>query len=194
MVGAGQNRAKRKGQMFLPFLILIMMGLMFFAMSTQWTKMSQYRTSVISGATLAGAQLGSVLAGYGESIIQTTLGGKRKICEWSGLFMSIVMWIVVIVLVVITISTCGATTPILVGAVIAVVAATAAVVVQATYIEPKTTSMWNKMQQKSMTTEEQFVSSAMQQAFSLAVTDAAMVIDRGDYDMDRDTSDKISRF
>ncbi|MBF0569995.1 MAG: hypothetical protein HQL18_04400 [Candidatus Omnitrophica bacterium] len=179
------------------FLVLIVVGLIFLAMTLNWGRLATNRAQMSMGAQSAAATLAAYMGSYGESVMQTQLGGRRKKCAWSGLLQAFLMFLIVVMLVIITIfcpPVGGLSIALVVMCIAAVVLAAAAVVIQATMINPALTQLWNSMASKNQTIDGQFYETAAQNIFQLAVSDTKTVTDKYDFNMNKDHTDSVGRF
>jgi hypothetical protein len=215
------KKNNNRGQIAIVLLLVIAAALIFYAASINIGRTSGTKTVVEISSNTGASQLGSQMASYGQSVLQTQLGGRRRICALSGLFMSVIMAVVVIIIAVITIFTAGGGSFLagiamagfssmaslaVTASIVAVVASVAATSMTAGMIEPGLTNMWNKMTKgKNLTLPDQFIEQAVRAGIQAAATDSIRVPDMIDFDMDGiwgfDTSgpgpvarDEISRF
>lgn len=181
----GNNR----GQIALVMIFIVAVALILYAMSMNISKLSQTKLLLtVAGNTTASA-LASRFASYGESVMQTTLGGERENCAWTGVLTAVIALIIIIIIIIIAI-VChqyfciSVALKVWVVMAVMVVLAVAAVVIQATYIQPKITSMWNKMQAQIQSQEDMFLETALQSGMQGAISDQASIRDFSDYNMD----------
>lgn len=177
----------KSGQVALLLIFISAVALILYAMAANVTKLSRSKLAVTIAGNTAAASLASRMASYGENVMQTQLGGKREKCNHTSLFSAIISFILVVVIVVAMIATgqfqaMGALAQ--VATISTVVLAAAGVVIQAVYIQPMITKMWNKMQAQISTTEDAFLESALQTGLQKVITDSVKIRDFYDYDMD----------
>ncbi len=174
------------GQVGLILILAAAIGLILYAATINIGKISSGKTLTIIGANTAASKMASFIASYGQMLYMTSLGGKTKICAWTGFLVKLIAAIIVIVLVVV----CAATGQIegwgLAAAIVAAVLVIAAAVIDVTVTQPGITSMWNKMMSDSLTTKEMAIEYGIQTALMSAVTDPAQIPDL--FDMDTDTA------
>lgn len=185
---AGPYRRMRthRGQTALVMLLIVAVAMVFFAISMNWGRIAEYKTLVTVGANVSAAGMASAMSSYGEMVLQTTLGGKTKICGWTGILaiiIAIVIIIIAIIVVIVSWGTLAAPMATLVLSVIGLVLAIAALAIQILVLQPGLTDLWNKMQQ-DLSIEGQFVERGIQAGLMSAVTDNKNIPDK--MDMDRD--------
>ena len=165
-----------RGQTSLLLILLAAAALILFAITLNWGRIAQVKTMTQIAATTGVSQLASQYASYGESVLQTTLGGRWKYCKSTSIWeVLITLVIAIIVLVVALVCTpCGI--PVL-GAFLSLVLAVANLALQVMVVQPGLTQLWNRMQ-KNLPLSGQFAEQALQTALTAAVNDTAVV---GDY-------------
>lgn len=186
-----QLHQSRRGQVALVLILAAALGLILYAITLNFSRVSQVKTITTIGANTAASQMASLMASYGEQLFQTTLGGHRKICSLNGLFITIIAFILVVILVIIAIILIIFFPPAGIGLflaitaiVVAISAATAALILQITVVQPGITSMWNKMMTVSLSITDQFVERGIQTGLSAVVSDPVNIPDLIDVDAD----------
>ncbi len=103
-----KSKSNNKGQVGIVLLLVLAFALIFYAASMNIGRISQTKT-VTQVAAMAGAsQLASQMASYGQKLFQEQLGGKKRVCALTGVFMAILVIVIVVIIIVITIATAGA--------------------------------------------------------------------------------------
>ena len=181
-----------RGQVGIILILIAAIGLILYAAILNLSKDAGIKTLVTISANVTATQLGSLMASYGESLFQTSLGGRRRVCGFTGLFAAIIVVIIIIIIIVISIITVG------LGAIVAggigtggfvmlglaLALAVGGAVLQATSVNPGMTKMWNKMMSAALTPEDQFVERGISAGLQSSVTDNAKIPDLYDLDMD----------
>lgn len=179
-----------KGQVGIIMLLVLAFALIFYAASMNIGHLSQTKTITQVAAMAGASQLASQMSSYGQKLFQEQLGGKKRICALTGVFMAILTIIIVIILIVITIMTMGGAAPAwgvlpgLVSLAVALVLSIANLILQAAVIQPGLTAMWNKVIQDTMSIQDQFIEQGIQSGLQIAVTDNKFVPDMQDFDTD----------
>ena len=195
------------GQVAVILVLVVAAALIFYAVSLNLSRVSQAKTVTTIAADAGAATLGSYMASYGQQVLQTSLGGNRRICGWTGVVAAIIAVVVAIIAIVLFVTT-GPGAALLftslkgLALVGGAVLATGALVMQLAVIQPAMTSMWNDYIFTLMEPKDAFVEQGVQTALSASVTDQVAVPDVTDFDQDRifgfDTNgnplDQISRF
>lgn len=204
----------KTGQMSIMLIVAIAIGLVFLSVTMNWNRIVQAKTQTQVAATSTAAYLVSQMASYGQSKIETELGGKAKVCNYTGVLSALITLIVIIIVIVVSVYVpfggqtlwAGMTTAQATMLVASAVLATATLVIQITIIQPAITRMWNKMQQNIKTTEDRFMESALQSGLQGSISDSETIPDYLDMDMDgrwnvpdlgpnsKTTDDMIPRF
>jgi hypothetical protein len=189
-----KGQGARRGQIALLFILLIMVGLIFYAMSLNWAKQAMVSAQMASATNMAAASMASHMASHGESLLYGQLEGELEKCGWTGLFTAILTFLVILILVVLAFFTGGATLSAIPSVLtLALVLSAVSVVVQAAYVEPKITSLWNKMQADS-SAESQVLENGYRTAMGVIISDQNVVRDKYDFDMDGNHGDNINRY
>lgn len=181
----------KSGQMSLVMIIAIAIALIFLAMTMNWNKAAQLKTQCQIAATTSAATLVSRMASYGQNVLMVQLGGKREICNWTGVFAAFLMVVLIIVIIIVSIycQACGAALSSATGGLgmtglyIALALSVATLVIQAAVIQPAITKMWNKLQQNIKTVEDKVLEAGLQSGLQSAVTDTEQIRDVLDYNM-----------
>ena len=87
---------KRKGQMSLMMLLVVVMALIFYAVALNWSKISAYKTQVTIASNTGTSALVSMMGSYANYQIQTTLGGQKKYCNNTGVFKALLTFFVLV--------------------------------------------------------------------------------------------------
>lgn len=200
----------RRGQVGLILILIAAIALIFYAIVFNLGRASQIKTVAMIGANTAASSMASLMASYGERIMQETLGGVAEKCEktsvWKALLTFIILVVIVIVLTIVAPGPGTALGLMLIGAAVGAVFAAVSLVLQMTVIQPGITSMWNKMFQDTLSITDQFIERGIQNALQAAVTDQMTIPDLTDIDTDgifgdltnpldsRSAPDYVSRF
>ena len=75
-----------KGQVAVVLVIIVAISLIFYAVTLNLERLTESKTVVTIASNLGASQLASQMASYGHAILMTQLGGKRKVCGWTGIF------------------------------------------------------------------------------------------------------------
>ncbi len=200
----------RKGQMSLVVILMVAVAFVLYAVTINWSRIASTKTTVTIASNSAAAALVSLMAGYGENLIQTQLGGEAKKCGFTGVLAAIIALVAIVVL------TCvipgagevaGSAMGLSAGTVaaISIGLAVAAIVLQVTVVQPGLTKMWNKWQKNLPTIEDKYLENGISTALNLATGDPVLVTDRWDldgnthwyireYPQKGDPAAKVSRF
>ncbi len=187
----------RKGQMSLIIMVLIAVALILYAASLNWSRMTAIKTAVTISSNTGASTLVSLMASYGQSqIMGTQLDGNVKLCQYTGLFASL-LTLILLVAIMVFVPGCGIASlngssffsALLAGNVFAA-AATAAVLtavgigLQVGISDPGLTKAWNKSAMAMPAVEDQYLEAGLKGALSTVQSDGVMVNDRWDLDMD----------
>lgn len=165
-------------------MLVFAIALIYFAITLNWGKIAMTKTVVTVASNTAASLVASFMASYGEQVVQTTLGGKRKICGPTQLFQIFLILIIIIVILII-ILTGQFELVALVITLIALAALTAAALIQFFYIQPGLTDKWNKQKTDTLSIAGRFLESGIQTALQRAVNDQIIIPDKTDLDVDR---------
>ena len=192
--------SSHRGQVAVLMILLIAIGLIFYAVVLNLGRMSQVKTQTLIAANTTATQLASFMASYGQKLFEESLGGRRKVCGFTALFSALLMVIIIIIIIIIIIVSWGAATAAALAVGITMTATTAAIVgvmiglalamaiaslaLQATVVEPGITEMWNRMMGDTMNETDQFVERGIQSALGSMVTDQVRIPDFLDGDTD----------
>ncbi|VAX38283.1 hypothetical protein MNBD_UNCLBAC01-1584 [hydrothermal vent metagenome] len=200
---------KTKGQVSLILMLVVAIALIFYAVSLNLGRVSQIKTLTTTASNQAASQLGSQMASYAQSIIETTLGGATRKCGWTGVMAAIITIIIIIIILVVCIYSVGTACAVAgqTGAQViaalwfALIVASVALMLQLAVVQPGITEMWNDIRTKTMTISENFLDTGLATGLQGVVTDQKLVPDL--YDLDQDgvfgffgaiEKDKIGRF
>ena len=185
------------GQIAIILILVIAMALIFYAVSMNLGAIAQKKTMTTIGANTGASLLASQMASYGQQLFFGQLGGKLKVCAWSGIAAAFLSFVVIIISII-------AFQPegvLLALAILGAALSAAAVTLQATVIQPGLTDLWNKTLQDILPTRDQFLEGGIRAALQVSVNDSARVPDLNDSDTDRvwgytwiEPNDYISRF
>ena len=175
-----RSRATR-GTVAITLMLIIAVALVFYAITLNWGKIVQTKTIVTVASNTAASVMASLMASYGEQVVQTSLGGEREICGWTMVFVIFLLIIIIILLIVIT----GPAGWALAIAIIGLVLAIGALIIQLAVIEPGLTSMWNKQSQDTLSIAGRFVETGIRTALQQSVADREVILDTNDRDLDR---------
>lgn len=176
-------------------LLVLAFALIFYAASMNIGRVSQTKTYTQVAAMAGASQLASQMASYGQKIFQEQLGGEKRVCALTGIFMAIITIVIVLVLIVITIMfppsgglwaafTAAIGTATGIGLSVALVLSIANLILQVAIIQPGLTAMWNKIVQDTMGIQDQFMEQGIQLGLQNVVTDNKEVPDMQDFDTD----------
>ncbi|OGX32830.1 MAG: hypothetical protein A2787_05475 [Omnitrophica WOR_2 bacterium RIFCSPHIGHO2_01_FULL_48_9] len=197
-----------RGQVAVVMILVIAVAFIIYAAIINLNKVAQAKTVVTIASNLSASQLGSMMASYGEVILQTTaLGGRREKCDWIQVWAIILLIVIIIVGIILSIIfpplgaiflAIGLT---LTGAVIAVALLLIALIIQMAVVEPGMTKLWGKMMEGQLIPLDDFVERGVQTGLLAAVGDQAIIPDNFDMDLDGlygaangVLNDKIGRF
>ncbi len=188
----------RRGQVALLLVILIAVGLIFFAVTLNLGKIAQIRVYTTMASNTSAAFMGSLMASYAESMYQAQLGGEEEcgddltVDKWSGLAVAILT----IFAAIISVLTCQPGPVMAVVSIIGLSAALGSAAIQLSVIQPGLDQLLNTMFESIESPADQFVERGIYTALRNSVTDSEVVDDI--YDMDMDglfaPHDRVSRF
>lgn len=191
----------KSGQVAVILILVVAAALIFYAISLNLGRISQTKVATTIAADTAASTMASYMASFGQSVFMTSLGGKRKICNWTGVVAAIFAVVIAIIAVIAAIY-CNACSAPLWKAVVALVLAVGALAMQVAVIQPGLTNAWNDIVWHSMEMKDAFVEQGVQGALRGVATDSALVPDMDDSDGDRlwgfdgggQPLDEVSRF
>jgi len=182
MIQKINNRSR--GQTALILILLTAAAMIFLAITLNWGRIAQQKSTVTIAADQAGTMLGSYVASYGEMNKQTYLQNTNKISSFGGYLMAIIMVVVAIIVLIITCGAGAAASAFMIAcAVAAVVMAVVNLVLQMTVVQPGITAMWNKLQQNQPIVQ-QFYEGGVGSALQGVVGDQVNVTDYFDWNTD----------
>ncbi|MEW5894923.1 MAG: hypothetical protein AB1650_04085 [Candidatus Omnitrophota bacterium] len=170
-----------KGQVGLVLILLAALGLIFYAMSLNLSKISNAKIQTMVAAQKAAMFMASFMASYAQRLSEEQLEGGLRKCSSTSLFKRIVLAVVLVIIVIIATIT---EQPWMWAAVVAAVASTAAAIIDAVYIQPSLTDMWNEMMVRTLTPQGQLIEYGMQTALRTVIDDNVEFPDVGDFDAD----------
>ncbi len=172
------------GQVAIILVLVIAISLILYAVTLNLGKISQIKTLTTVAADQTASLLASQMASYGQQVFEVQLGGKRKICGYTGMFASLLV-IVVVVIAVLCEGACGPLLTISTASATFIIAvAVANIVLQLTVVQPGITDMWNDIKAETLTISETFLENGVGTALLGVVTDKKKVTDWEDLDRD----------
>lgn len=186
--------SRKEGQVAVILILVTAAALIFYAVSLNLGRVSQTKVVTTIAADTGASTLASFMASFGQSIFQTSLGGKKKVCGWTGVLVAIIAVIIAIIAVV--------TQQYYWLAVVSAILALAALVIQVAVIQPGLSDKFNEIIWHTMDSTDAFTEQGVQKALTAVATDPVQVPDLDDSDQDRvfgldvngDPLDKVSRF
>lgn len=176
-------RKGKKGQVAVVLILITAVALIFYAISLNFSRLTQIKTIVTIASDSGAAQLASSMASYGQMVAKTMLDGNLRKCSNTNLLVTIITAIVAIIIAIVTWGAGAAISAWLFIAVI--VLAVASVLLNALYLQPGLTTRWNRMTSEILSTRDAIVENAIQGGLQKAVTDQKQVPDVWDMDVDR---------
>ncbi len=181
----------RSGQVAVILIVVIAIGLVFFAASINLTLVSQSKTLTMKAASMSASNTASFIASYGQKQYVETMGRRLRYCKsYGGGFMSLLTIIVLIVIIIVSIfypPALGAlqafASEIAIAASVSLAMEVGSLVVAAS-IDPGISKAWNKMQNANLSMTGQVMERGVQTALQAAVTDQVKLPDV--YDLDSD--------
>lgn len=177
------------GQIAIVMILVIAAALIFYAVTLNLGDFAFSQAVVTVASNTSASMLASNMASYTQAISSTTLGGKQKICAWTGIMAAIITIIIIIIIIIISwiCPPVGGSFWASGGALLiaGLVIASVALVIQMVVIQPGLTDAWNRITSKTLSMQNQFTENAIQNAFGKAVTDNVLVPDVVDSDGDR---------
>lgn len=180
----------RGGQVAVLLIIVIAIGLVFFAASINLTLVSQAKTLTMKAATNAASNMASFISSNGQKQYKETLGGEVQKCKTSGGGITAVITIFVFIMIAIFAGPLATALGNVVSATqIATAALTAAAMegasaLMAAGVDPGISSYWNSMMDTNLSTIGQGVEHGLQAAIQTVQTDPVKIPDL--YDLDQD--------
>ena len=93
--------------MSLIIMVLIAVALILYAASLNWSRMTAIKTAVTISSNTGASTLVSLMASYGQSqIMGTQLDGNVKLCQYTGLFASL-LTLILLVAIMVFVPGCG---------------------------------------------------------------------------------------
>jgi len=188
------SRFPRKGQVALILILIIAIAFIFFAVTLNLGKMSQKKTIVTVAANTSASLMGSLFAGYAESLYQQ-LGGEDK-CEDDltvGKITTFAAALAGLFVVFFSIITANPHGIYLTLSIIALAGASAATFIELVYVNPAVMDLLNNMFQ-TWPKQDEFLERGILQALQSTVTDRRTLIDYWDLNMNGAMTDGVSRF
>lgn len=171
----------KKGQVAVILILVTAVALIFYAVSLNFSRLSQTKTMTTIAADTGASYLASSMASYGQSVGMSIGNEDGRKCGPTG----VVGVIIAIIAIIIIIVTWGTTAPALAPYIVAgLVLAIGGLVIEMAVVQPGITSQWNRIKEKTLSTRDQFIDNAIQGALQKVVTDPVLVPDL--YDMDGD--------
>ncbi|MCR4337126.1 MAG: hypothetical protein NUV91_04895 [Candidatus Omnitrophica bacterium] len=184
------SSSSQRGQVGLVLILIIAIGLVFYAVTLNLGSVSQVKTLTVVAANTTAAFLGSTVASHGEAQLQQVLGGDPDRCEFSAAFLSLMKIVAIVAIVAIGIATGGfgfgaaAATTTVIGGAIAATMATTSMVLNLTVVDPAITEMINGIMTSTMSQVDRTAENGVQMGLQGVVTDEVMIPDF--YDLDHD--------
>ncbi|MDO8675280.1 MAG: hypothetical protein Q7K71_04085 [Candidatus Omnitrophota bacterium] len=182
-----------KGQAALVLILLAAIALIFFAVTLNWGRVSQIKNMTTTAATNAAANTVSGIASYGESLIQSSLGGGF---EKSGFARWVVVALSFIAAALIIYFTAGAGTH-LAAVMITLAIGGAAATLITVYNDVKTVKAFNQMHTK-LPLKDRFLEQGLSAGAQSLVSDQGKIIDYFDINTNGKfgpaSDDKIGRY
>ncbi|MCK5082291.1 MAG: hypothetical protein KAR31_05240, partial [Candidatus Omnitrophica bacterium] len=179
------------GQVAIILILVIAAALIFYAVSLNLGQFTISRVLVTIASNTSASMLASDMASYGQALSESSLGGEKRICAWTGIMAAMITIVIIVIAIVIGIFSSGsASTPFLSTtagflAVVGLVLAVVALAIQLTVIQPGLTEAWNEIIGATLSMQNQFTEGAIQSAMGKVVTDGVNVPDVTDQDRDR---------
>ncbi len=189
--------ASRSGQVAVILIVVIAIGLVFFAASINLTLVSQAKTLTMKAASVSASSTASFIASYGQKQFVETMRKRVRYCKSSGGGLMGILTIIVMILIAVfapeilaflggievaavtpALST-GLSTAAAMGAVME-----GASMLIAASIDPGISKMWNRMQNANLSMTGQVMERGVQTALQAVVTDQGKLPDLYDMDMD----------
>ena len=177
----------KTGQVAIILLIIIAIALIFFAVTFNLRTVTQTKILTTMSANVAAAQLGSLVASYGQALWQIKIAqGHKNLtenCKKTSVLGAILKTVAMVILVILSFipGFQAFTIPLL----IALAASMVSVGIEAAYIAPMMSKMINRyLTQNISETVDQFGEQAVQTALRQAANDTVLVPDAFDGDMD----------
>ena len=200
----GPGVRNKSGQVAIVIILIIAVGLIFYAATMNMGQLSQLKTTVTISANTGASMLASLMSSYGQQVFETQLDGQDKICGYTGVFSAVLTIIAAVIAIVIIIASGGTGTAAAYAmffAVVALVAAVGVLALQITYIQPKIEAAFAKIIAAGLSQNNQFLESGLTAGIGVAIQDPGAVADL--YDLDNDGEfgfdggeprDKVSRY
>ncbi len=187
----------RTGQVAVILIIVIAIGLIFFAASINLTLVSQAKTLTMKAASMSASSTASFIASYGQKQYTETMGKRIRYCKSSGGGLMGILTIIVMIIIAVFAPeilaflggmpvaavpealSLGLTTAATMGAVME-----GASMIIAASIDPGISKMWNRMQNANLSMTGQVMERGVQTALQSVVTDQGKLPDLYDMDMD----------
>lgn len=181
----------RRGQVAVVMILVIAIAFILYAAILNLSRVSQSKSVVTIASNLSASQLGSLMASYGESILQTSLGGRTEVKGFRQVFATILLIVLVVLIIVASLipgmqwaafllAKIGG----MLAAVVGVALLLVALVIQLTVVEPGMTNLWNKMMEGQLIPLDDFVERGIQAGLLSSVSDQVTVPDEDDTDLD----------
>ncbi len=161
-------------------ILVAAVALIFYAISLNFSRLSQTKTMVTIASDTGASQLASGMASWGQARGKSLDREEARRCGPTGVVLVIVAIIVIIIIIV----SWGTASPYITYAYAGLVVAIGGLVFQMAVVQPEITGRWNRVKEKTLSTRDQFIDNAIQGALQKVVTDSVLVPDL--YDMDGD--------
>jgi hypothetical protein len=166
-----------RGQTALILILVTAAALIFLAITLNWGRIAQTKTSLTMAADQSASLLASDAASNGEMLKQTWLGDKNKKSDFGGWIIAVITVIVAIIGLVFA---CFGAWYLIVLAAVALTMAAVNLALQIMVVQPGITSLWNKLM-KDQPIYQQFYEQGIMTALQGAVGDQVNITDYFDW-------------
>ncbi len=161
-----------KGQTSLVLILLAAIALIFFAVTLNWGRVSQIKNMATMATTNAAANAVSGIASYGESLIQSTLGGGFEKSKWASWVVVTIAWVVAAIIIYYT---AGSGTAAAIAVAVAIIGGSVATI-RAVYNDVHTVRTFNEMQTK-LPLKDRFLEQGLSAGAQSLVSDKGKITD-----------------
>ena len=182
--GHGLCLRRPSGQVGLILILLAALGLVFYAMTMNLTKVSKSKNSTMIAAESSASFMASFMASYAQMMSEEQLKGRLKYCKSTSLLARLITFIALLVIIIVAPYLMEIGAGIMKSLIIATILSGASAVVDAVVLQPSITNMWSDAMAKSLTIEGQLVEYGVQVGLTTVVDDNAPFPDLLDSDMD----------
>lgn len=166
----------KRAQTALILILLSAAALIFLAITMNWGRIAETKSTLTIAADQAASLVGSDAASYGEMEKQQYLQDQNSKTGWGGLLISILGLILAIAIAIFAYFCPAVSWFAFYLAAAAVAMAAATLVLQAVVIQPMISSLWNKLQ-KDQPIQQQFLEQGMSTALQGATGDQVNITD-----------------